>query len=178
MTKRKTTLLTTLVLAVLMAALAFAPAALAEEETPQQKSLEEQMDFLELLIKAVEGLYYEDVDIQDLIDGAYKGMLNKLDPYSVYYTEEEYEEFDLEVTGTFSGIGVQIAMRDGFITVIAPLDGTPAQRAGIRAADRIVSVDGMDVREISIDKVASMLRGEPGTKVEVGILREGQPSVI
>ncbi|HZX45777.1 MAG TPA: S41 family peptidase [Clostridia bacterium] len=182
MTKRKTTLVTTLVLAVLMVALAFAPApaALAAEaaEAPQQKSLEEQMDFLELLIKAVEGLYYEDVDIQDLIDGAYKGVFNKLDPYSVYYTDEEYEEFDLEVTGTFSGIGVQIALRDGHITVIAPLDDTPAQRAGIRAGDRIVFVDDTDVREISIDKVASMLRGEPGTKVRVGILREGQPAVI
>ena len=178
MTKRKTTLVTTLVLAVLMAALTLAPAALAAQEPQPGKSLEEQMDFLELLIKAVDGLYYEDVDIQDLIDGAYKGVFNKLDPYSVYYTDEEYEEFDLEVTGTFSGIGVQIAMRDGFITVIAPLDGTPAHRAGIRAGDRIVSVDDMDVREISIDKVASMLRGEPGTKVKVGILREGQPSVI
>jgi carboxyl-terminal processing protease len=178
MTKRKTTLLTTLVLAVLMAALAFAPAALAEEETPQQKSLEEQMGFLELLIKAVESLYYEDVDIQDLVDGAYKGVFNKLDPYSVYYTDEEYEEFDLEVTGTFSGIGVQIAVRDGHITVIAPLDDTPAHRAGIRAGDRIVSVDDIDVREMPIEKVARMLRGEPGTKVKVGILREGQPSVI
>jgi carboxyl-terminal processing protease len=161
-----------------MAALAFAPAALAEEETPQQKSLEEQMGFLELLIKAVESLYYEDVDIQDLVDGAYKGVFNKLDPYSVYYTDEEYEEFDLEVTGTFSGIGVQIAVRDGHITVIAPLDDTPAHRAGIRAGDRIVSVDDIDVREMPIEKVARMLRGEPGTKVKVGILREGQPSVI
>lgn len=178
MTKRKTTLVTTLVLAVLMAALTLAPAALAAQEPQPGKSLEEQMDFLELLIKAVDGLYYEDVDIQDLIDGAYKGVFNKLDPYSVYYTEEEYEEFDLEVTGTFSGIGVQIAVRDGHITVIAPLDDTPAHRAGIRAGDRIVFVDDTDVREISIDKVARMLRGEAGTKVRVGILREGQPAVI
>lgn len=179
MTKRKTRLVTALVLAVLMAALAFAPAVLAAQEAPQQqKSLEEQMDFLELLIKAVDGMYYEEVDIQELIDGAYKGVFNKLDPYSVYYTEEEYEEFDLEVTGTFSGIGVQIALRDGRITVIAPLDGTPAHRAGIRAGDRIVSVDDIDVREMPIEKVARMLRGEPGTKVRVGILREGQPSVV
>jgi carboxyl-terminal processing protease len=181
MTKSKRSkLITTLILVILLAAQAFVPPALAaEEEAPQQgKSLEEQMDFLELLIKAVDGMYYEDVDIQDLIDGAYKGIFNKLDPYSVYYTEDEYVEFNLEVTGTFSGIGVQIAMRDGFVTVIAPIDGTPAYRAGIKAGDRVVSVDDTDVRELSLDKVASMLRGEPGTKVKVGILRDGQPSVI
>ena len=172
--------LAAIVLTILLVTQAFAPAALAAEtgEAPQEKSLEEQMDFLELLIKAVDGLYYEDVDIQDLVDGAYKGVFNKLDPYSVYYTDEEYEEFDLEVTGTFGGIGVQIAMRDGFITVIAPIDGTPAYRAGIKAGDRVVTVDNTDVREISIDRVASMMRGEPGTKVSIGVLREGQPSVI
>jgi carboxyl-terminal processing protease len=172
--------LVAIILTILLVTQAFAPTALAAEagETPQGTSLEEQMDFLQLLIKAVDGLYYEDVDIQDLIDGAYKGVFNKLDPYSVYYTDEEYESFDVEVTGTFSGIGVQIAVRDGFITVIAPLDGTPAYRAGIRAGDRVVSVDDTDVREISIDKVASMMRGEPGTEVKVGVIREGQPSII
>ena len=136
------------------------------------------MDFLELVIRFVDANYYEEVDIQDLVDGAYKGIFNKLDPYSVYYTDEEYEDFDVQVTGTFSGIGIQMAVRDGYVTVIAPFDGTPAHRAGIRAGDRVVSVDDTDVRDIAIDKVANMIRGEAGTKVKIGILREGQPSVI
>lgn len=140
--------------------------------------LDEQIDFLKLLIKAADDLYYEDMDTQDLIDGAYKGVFDRLDPYSVYYTDEEYEEFEVEVTGTFGGIGVQIALRDGFITVIAPLDGTPAYRAGIKTGDRLITVDDLDVRELSLDKVANMLRGESGTIVKLGILREGQASII
>ncbi len=144
----------------------------------KEKTLDEQIDFLKLLIEAANGLYYEEVDIQDLIDGAYKGVFDKLDPYSVYYTDDEYEDFDAEVTGTFGGIGVQIAVRDGFITVIAPLDGTPAYKAGIKTGDRVVEVDGADVRDVSIDKVASMMRGKPGTKIKLGIIREGYPSVM
>lgn len=156
---------------------------LAQQAVPadidvEQESLEEQMEFLEKLIRVVDTLYYEEVDLQQYIDGAYKGVFDVLDPYSVYYTDEEYQEFDIQVTGTFGGIGVQIAMREGYITVVAPIYGTPAHRAGIKAGDRVVSIDDTDVREISIDKVATMMRGEPGTQVKIGVIREGSPSVI
>jgi carboxyl-terminal processing protease len=167
------TFLITLVLCAVLVTQAFAPAVLAAGED----KLEEQMDFLEKLIRLVEAGYYEETDIQQLIDGAYKGVFNKLDPYSVYYTNEEYEEFDIQVTGTFGGIGVRISLRDGYTTVIAPLDGTPAHRAGIKSGDRIVSVDDTDIRDISIDKAAGMMRGEPGASVKIGIIREGSPSV-
>jgi carboxyl-terminal processing protease len=164
----------TVFLSIILITHAFAPAVSAAEP----ENLEEQMDFLRKLIRVVEDVYYEEVDIQQLVDGAYKGVFDALDPYSVYYTNQEYEEFDIKVTGTFGGIGVQIAIRDGYITVVAPLPGTPAHRAGIRAGDRVVSVDDTDVRNISIDKVANMMRGEPGTGVKISVLREGQPSLL
>ncbi len=174
-----------MILTILLASQAFLPAAHAAGTAAQEaadrikgKSLDEQIDFLKLLIKAANDLYYEDVDIQDLIEGAYKGVFDKLDPYSVYYTDSEYEDFDAEVTGTFGGIGVQIALRDGFITVIAPLDGTPAHKAGIKTGDRVITVDDTDVRDVSIDKVANMMRGKPGTDVKIGVLRDGKPSII
>jgi len=168
------TFVTALFLCIILVAQAFVPAVSAAE----QDNLEEQMDFLEKLIRLVEAGYYREVDLQQLVDGAYKGVFNALDPYSLYYTGEEYEEFDIQVTGTFGGIGVQIAVRDGYITVVAPLHGTPAHRAGIRAGDRVVMVDDADVRDIPIDKVANMMRGEPGTGVKIGVLRDGQPSLL
>lgn len=167
--------LITALLAITLTVSSFAPAAYAAAE---EKSLDEQINLLKLLIQATDGLYYKDVDIQDLIDGAYKGVFDRLDPYSVYYTDKEYEEFEVDVVGTFGGVGLQIAVRDGFVTVIAPLEDTPAYRAGMKTGDRVVSIDDTDVRDISIDKVASMMRGEPGTKVRIGVLREGHTSAI
>ncbi|MBA1336036.1 MAG: Carboxyl-terminal protease [Firmicutes bacterium] len=144
----------------------------------EQSDLEYHMDFLGKLIQFVEANYYEEVDMQKLIDGAYKGVFEQLDPYSIYYTEEEYEEFDTVVTGTYGGVGVHISMRDGYVTVISPIEGTPAHKAGIKPGDRVVSVDGIDVTQIAIDKVANMMRGEPDTTVKLGILRDNQPGII
>jgi carboxyl-terminal processing protease len=153
------------------------PSALAQEEE-EQSDLGYQMEFLGRLIQFVQANYYEEVDIQKLIDGAYKGVFDQLDPYSLYYTEEEYEDFDTKVSGNYGGIGVHISFRDGYVTVISPIEGTPADRAGLKPGDRVVSVDDIDVTGISIDKVASMMRGEPGTTVKIGVLREGQPGIL
>jgi carboxyl-terminal processing protease len=153
--------------------------AFAQEAAEQGDSgIKYHMDFLGRLIEFVQANYVDEVDIDKLIEGAYKGVFDQLDPYSIYFSEGEYEAFDLEVTGTFSGVGVQISMRDGYVTVIAPISGTPGDRAGIKPGDRVVSVDDIDVTNIAIDKVAAMMRGEPGTAVRLGIMRDGHVGII
>lgn len=147
-------------------------------EDPEKTELQQQMEYLGKLIEFVEKYYVEPVDRQKLIEGAYKGIFNALDPHSTYYTPEEYQDFDISTSGVFGGTGIHITLRNGEIYVIAPIEDTPAYRAGIKAGDVIVSVDGIDVEGYSLEKVADMIRGEVGTRVQLGIKREGEKDIL
>jgi carboxyl-terminal processing protease len=116
----------------------------------------------------------ENVIQEDKINGAIKGMLAAYkDPYTTFFTQEENEIFQGEVSGSFSGIGVEIATRDGYLTVIAPLKGTPAYRAGVETGDIIVKIDDTEMTEDRIYSAVSLIRGEKGTPVVLTIVREG-----
>lgn len=116
----------------------------------------------------------ENITQEDKINGAIKGMLAAYkDPYTTFFTQEENEIFQGEVSGSFSGIGVEIATRDGYLTVIAPLKGTPAYRAGVEAGDIIVKIDGTEMTQERIYSAISLIRGEKGTPVVLTIVREG-----
>ena len=122
---------------------------------------------------------YVDVARQDkLVDGAIKGMVAELDPHSSYMNPTEFAEFESDTQGKFGGVGVEVDQRDDSITVIAPIEGSPAARAGIKSGDRIVSVDGKLVRGIRIDKLVDLMRGDPGTKVKLGVVRADKPDII
>lgn len=135
--------------------------------------------FTEVFIK-IKNNYVEDVNSQDLIRGAIKGMVNALDFHSAYLTPEAYKEFQTETKGEFGGIGIQIGIKDGVLTVIAPIEDTPAWKAGIKAGDKIVKIDGQPTKDMNINDAVSKMRGPKGKPVTLTIQREGwkQPKDI
>lgn len=132
---------------------------------------------LESLMDIIKSDYYKDVDDQALIRGAIDGMFNALDPHSNYMNEEEFKELNAFTNGEFGGIGVSIEKKDNMITVVSPIEGTPAHEAGLNTGDVIVSVDDVDVKDYSLDKAVTLIRGEAGTKVKLGIIKAGKQDV-
>ncbi|MBC7189175.1 S41 family peptidase, partial [Candidatus Aerophobetes bacterium] len=123
--------------------------------------------------------YIEKVDTEKLLEGAIKGMVESLnDPYSRWLSSEEWEKWKVEKEGEFGGVGMSVGIRDGFITVIDPLENTPASKAGLRAGDRIIKINGIDTQGMSLDEAVSLLRGEVGTQVKITIKREGIPEPL
>ena len=132
-------------------------------------------------ILGLEGLikedFYEEVSEENLVDGAIKGLFSGLDdPYSQYYTESEFNNLKEQTQGSFVGIGVYIsaAEEDGLITVISPIKGSPAEKSGVQAGDKILEVDGKVVSADESDKAISMIKGKEGTEVELKIKREDE----
>lgn len=135
-----------------------------------------QVDFDKFarVFKIVTEEYVDPVSSSQVMDGALSGMVDSLkDPYSQYLTAQQYRQMKIHTTGTYSGIGVYVGMRDGYVTVIAPIKGSPAEKAGLRAQDRIIRVDGKDIAGLPIDEVVSLIKGKKGTKVVLTIQRPG-----
>ncbi len=118
--------------------------------------------------------YVEEVDDHTLLEYAIRGMLAGLDPHSAYMADEEYDQLQETTTGEFGGLGVEVGRQDGYIRVISPIDGSPADRAGILPGDLIIEINNKPLREMSPDEAANMMRGEPGTEVTITVAREGQ----
>jgi len=125
------------------------------------------------VLSLVKKNYVEEVKTKDLIYGAIKGMLNSLDPHSAYMPPEAYKEMQLDTKGEFGGIGIQIGIKEGILTVIAPIEDTPAYNAGIKAGDKIVKINGESTREMGLQDAVSKMRGPKGAPVVVTIMREG-----
>lgn len=116
----------------------------------------------------------EDIDIKKIIYGAIAGMVESIgDPYTVFFTPEEAKIFQEDVAGVFEGVGMEVGIRKGELTVISPLEGTPAQKAGIRAGDKIIKIDDVLTADITIDEAVSLIRGKKGTEVTLTVFREG-----
>lgn len=114
------------------------------------------------------------IDYQKMIYGAVSGMVNALkDPYTVYMPPEDAKVFKEDVAGEFQGVGMEIGIRNSQLTVIAPLEGTPAQRAGLRAGDKIISINGTSTADLTADEAVKLIRGPKGTEVVLTIFREG-----
>lgn len=128
------------------------------------------------VIELVEKNYVDPVGSKKLIDKAIQGMVHSLDPHSALLTPDDFKELKVETQGEFTGIGVSITMRKGFITVISPIVGTPAYKSGIKAGDRIVKVDGKPTTDLR--QAVKMIRGPKGTKVVVTIVRKGSNEPI
>jgi carboxyl-terminal processing protease len=118
--------------------------------------------------------YVEPVDDNVLLEQAIRGMLSGLDPHSAYLDAEEYKELQVGTTGKFGGLGIEVGMEDGFVKVIAPIDDTPAQRAGVKAGDLIIRLDGKPVKGMTLPEAVSVMRGEPGSKIDLTIVRESE----
>lgn len=125
------------------------------------------------VLDIVEKNYVEEVKTGDLIYGSIKGMLETLDPHSSFMTPDDFKELQVETKGVFSGIGIEITLKDGILTIVSPIEGTPAYNAGLKAGDRILKIDGKTTKNMSLIEAVKKLRGPRGTKVTISILREG-----
>jgi carboxyl-terminal processing protease len=136
------------------------------------KTYEELKIFSDVL-DIVEKNYVEPVDSKKLIQGAIQGMLESLDPHSSYLTREAYKELQIDTRGEFSGIGIVITMQNNAVTVISPIEGSPAHEAGIKAGDKIVKVDGERTRDMKLWEAVKKMRGKKGTTVVITVARTG-----
>ena len=128
------------------------------------------------VLEIVNEKYVDEVDTGELIEKAIQGMVHSLDPHSSLLPPEAYEDLRIDTKGNFTGIGIHITLRNGFVTVISPIEGTPASKAGIQAQDRIVKVDDTPVEDLR--QAVNMMRGPKGTPVKVTVLRKGVPEPL
>ena len=120
----------------------------------------------------VRSRYIEEVSPETLMNGAIRGMVKSLnDPYSIYMDAKMYKEFRLETEGSFSGVGIVISVKDKQLTVVAPIEGTPGEKAGIRSGDQIVKIDGQDTKDLALDEAVGKIRGKEGTDVVLTLQR-------
>jgi len=125
------------------------------------------------VLSLVEANYVDVVDPQKLVYGAIRGLLKELDPHTVFMTEDMFKEMQVDTKGEFGGLGITISMQNDILTVISPIEDTPAWRAGIKAGDYIVKVDGEPTKDMTINDAVKKMRGVPGTSVVISIVREG-----
>jgi len=151
----------------------------AAEQSSDVESLDALRAFIEVY-EHIKGEYVEEIDDQTLLNDAINGMLTKLDPHSGYLKPRDVSSLRDSTSGSFGGIGIEMDVIDGLIEVIAPIDDSPASRAGILAKDIITHVDEEPVRDISLQEAVEILRGPLGSAVTLGILREveGQPQEV
>ncbi len=131
--------------------------------------------FVEILNR-VKTDYVEPVEDKTLLENAVRGMLSGLDPHSAYLDREEFKDMNIATSGKFGGLGIEVQMQDGFVKVVAPIDDTPAAKAGIQPGDLIVKIDDTPVKGLSLSDAVDKMRGDPGTKITLTLVREGAPA--
>ena len=143
----------------------------------QELPLQDLRTFTEIF-ERIRSSYVEEVDDETLFNNAIKGMLNSLDPHSAYLQEEDFSDLQENTSGKFGGLGIEVGMENGLVRVITPIDDTPAERAGIRAGDLIVSLDGEAVMGLSLGDAVERMRGEPGTPITIEVRRKGEQELL
>lgn len=128
------------------------------------------------VIELIENNYVDEVDPKKLVEEAVRGMVNSLDPHSALLPPEAFKELQIDTHGEFTGIGIHVTMRNNLVTVISPIEGTPAYKAGIKAGDKIIKVDGEPTEDLR--EAVKRMRGPKGTEVVITILREGEPDPL
>jgi carboxyl-terminal processing protease len=159
----------------------FVLASLAVSAAVSQKSKDATYKELELFADAlalVQTQYVKEADPKQLIYGAMAGLLTDLDPHSQFLTPEEYNELKIDTEGKFGGIGVEIIMKDNLVTVITPIEGTPAWEAGLAPNDRIVKIDDTVIRNFTLNDAVKKLRGKPGSEVQLTVWREKEAKLL
>ena len=163
------------VLALLVAGMAVSPIAnLSASETSAYSELRAFSEVLSL----VEENYVNKVEARKLIRGAIRGMLRTLDPHTTYLSPEYFKEMQVETTGRFGGLGVEISIRDGVLTVVTPIEDTPAYKVGVQAGDQIILIEKEPTKDLSLQEVVKRLRGKPGTKVKITVRRKEEKEPI
>jgi carboxyl-terminal processing protease len=143
----------------------------AERSEDRNLPLDELRTFSEVFAKIKQD-YVEPVEDKTLLENAIKGMLSGLDPHSSYLIPEDYEELQAGTSGEFGGLGIEVGMENGFVKVIAPIDDTPAQRAGVEAGDLVIRLDDTPVKGMTLSEAVRIMRGAPGTNITLTIIRD------
>jgi len=131
-----------------------------------------------LVLHEIQDKYVEDQEAKDLIYGAIKGMVQTLDPHSSFLTPEELKDFQIETRGSFTGVGIEITLKDGVLTVVSPIEDTPAFKAGVQAGDKIVKIDGKSTKNMTLMDAVRSIRGPQGTPVVLTLSREDEKELI
>ncbi|MCC6766229.1 MAG: S41 family peptidase [Deltaproteobacteria bacterium] len=130
------------------------------------------------ILAIVQKNYVEEVTTEQLVEGAINGMLTSLDPHSAYLTPDLYKELQVDTKGSFGGLGIEITVRNGVLTVVAPIEDTPASRAGVKAGDQVIKIDGEFTKDMTLVEAVKKMRGPKGSKVVISIKREGVNSIF
>ncbi len=138
----------------------------------------EELKVFSDVLDIIEKNYVDPVDPKELIRGAIRGMISSIDPHSAFLSPESYKDLQIETRGEFSGIGIVITMQENMVTVISPIEGTPAYEAGIKAGDQIIRVDGEETSAMMLWEAVKKMRGKKGTSVVITIMRKGLPEPI
>lgn len=138
----------------------------------------EKVEIFNQALHLIQSQYVEKVDLEKLFYGAIKGMLKELDPYSHFMTPKEYEEMKIATEGKYGGIGIVVGIRDEYLTVISPIEDTPAYRAGIATGDKILKINGESTMDLDLQQAVNKLRGKPETQVTISIYRKGELELI
>jgi len=150
------------------------PSAIAYDSVSANSSLELFMD----VFSRTTITYVDSTDSQELIEAALRGMLESLDPNSILLSPDDYENLRIQLSGSFEGVGITIGIRDEWLTVISPVEGTPAFRAGMKAGDRIVEIDGVSTSGVTTTEAVMQIRGPRGSAVDLTVVRPGLPDSI
>ena len=146
---------------------------LIAQEDQRNASVYEQLDLFGDIFERIRSNYVEDVDEADLIEAAINGMLTSLDPHSGYLPPRDFDSMQVQTRGEFGGLGIEVTQEEGFIRVIAPIDGTPADEAGVEAGDFITHVDGEALLGLTLEEAIDLMRGPAGSEIIITIVREG-----
>ena len=159
----------------------FAQATETPEKTHQPSTAKEKLEayikFTQIL-NVIENQYVDETNTTDLVDKALEGLLENLDSHSSFMNTKEYKDLSVQTKGEFGGLGISIGMKDGALTVIAPINGTPADKAGIKAGDIILKIDDTATIGMNIDDSVKMMRGKPKTSLVLTIIRKGEPKPL
>ncbi|MFZ7091780.1 S41 family peptidase [Primorskyibacter sp. 2E233] len=147
---------------------------LLAQESNRPTNVYEQLDLFGDIFERIRAQYVEEVDEADLIEAAINGMLTSLDPHSNYLPPDDAEDMQVQTRGEFGGLGIEVTQEDGFVKVVSPIDGTPADEAGMESGDFITHVDGESVLGLTLDEAVDMMRGPVGSEIVITVVREGE----
>lgn len=156
----------------------FAQLAVSGIEKKKKDDLYRQVELFADSLAIIQNEYVEDMKPKDLIYGALKGMLSALDPHSQFMDSDTYNELKVDTEGKFGGLGIEITIKDGLLTVVTPIEDTPAWKAGIKANDRIVKINNEITRDMTLSEAVKKMRGKPGEAVNLTILRESEKKIL
>ena len=142
------------------------------------RSTYEDLEAFTNVLAIVQKNYVEETETQALIEGAINGMLGALDPHSAYLTPDSYQELQVDTEGSFGGLGIEITVRDSILTVVSPIEDTPAYRAGVQAGDQIIKINGELTKDMSLIQAVKKMRGKQGTQITISVRREDVPRLI